>query len=413
VHAIAPPLQWTPEWIGPGIAICLALAILTAYAALWLQVLLHEVAHLLALLAVGGRVHAIRLGTGRHVWSRRWLGIRLELRPVWKHGAVHGAVTNARGFRWRWAVVYLAGPLASTAVAWACWRAVAAAPALPLRDDWPLVLQLGSMAALGLTGIAALVAWIPRQWRVGAVTMDSDLLALLRVLRLPAAAVEGTVAVANEQIDRLACWETFFAGDPVAALRQLRAIQGPASTRALRLVDEAVFVWAAQGADAALAALDAAEAALAADPDEDAMLRRVIEVALRTNRLFLLVQAGRPEMHAAAAELEHCLDDGAGGLDAAVPRTLGLFHLHAGDLPAGMRRLAEAWRMEEPAFARALGAVYLAYGHARGGDPRRAAKFLRKARRLHPQCPLLPRYAALVADALGAARSGGGGPDRT
>jgi hypothetical protein len=399
IETTASPPPWTPGLAWPGVAICLAGAFAIGYAALWLQVLLHEIAHLLALRAVGGRVHAIRLGAGRHVWSRRVLGVRIELRPVWHHAAVYGAVTDARGFRWRWAAVYLAGPLASTAFAWVASRAAAARPALPLRGDWSLVLQLGGMAAWVLTALAALVAWIPKQWRAGGATMASDVLALLRVLRLRAAAIEDVVAAAREQLLRLGCWETFLAGDPAAALRQLHAGGGPPAARALRMLDEAVFVWAAAGADAALPVQDAAAAALAAHPVEDPGLQGAAEVALRTNRLFLLVQAGRPEMHEAAREVERCLGDAAGELGAAPRRTLGLFHLHAGDVPAGMQHLAAAWRTEEPVWGRALCAVYLAYGHALRGEGRRARRFLRKARRLHPQCPLLAKYSALVAAA--------------
>jgi hypothetical protein len=123
------------------------------------------------------------------------------------------------------------------------------------------------------------------------------------------------------------------------------------------------------------------------------------------NRLFLLVMAGRAG-EPATAELGQRLSKFGNG--PAALRTLGLFWLHAGDVARGMSLLVRAWHTEEPAWLRALCALYLAHGHALAGDPRRARRYLRKARWLHPQCPLLARISSLVAAAPRAAPVVGG-----
>lgn len=82
--------------------------------------------------------------------------------------------------------------------------------------------------------------------------------------------------------------------------------------------------------------------------------------------------------------------------DPAVLRTTGLVELHTGDVRVGMRLLQTSWRAAEPLWLRALCALYLALGHAMRGDHNAARRWLRKAKRLHPECVLLPDYEARI-----------------
>ena len=113
-----------------------ALAALVAFAAIWLQILVHELAHAVALWLLGGHVNQISVGSSRFVWSRSFRGCRIELRALWSHGQVLGGFVREAGLRWRWAVVYLAGPVGSTLVALAAWAA--SDFSLPRDPDAPL-----------------------------------------------------------------------------------------------------------------------------------------------------------------------------------------------------------------------------------------------------------------------------------
>src|SRR5690606_8328880 len=82
--------------------------------------------------------------------------------------------------------------------------------------------------------------------------------------------------------------------------------------------------------------------------------------------------------------------------DPAVQRTAGFVELHRGRVGEGLRHLRAAWSAAEPPWARALTALYLAFGSSLLHRRKDAARWLRKAERLHPECVLLPDYRARI-----------------
>ncbi len=377
---------------------------------LWLQVLVHEVAHALALALVGGRATSLEVGSGRFVLARWWFGLRVELRPRASHGCVHGAVLGTWAYRLRWTIVLLAGPLASSAFATAIglplaalWRALVGASVSPA---WLLIL----MGLIVFPAVGAILSWWPRETHLGGLLLASDVLATWRLWRrTPAALAEHRLATQGRYAVE-ATFERFLAGEPRRARADLADLQLAPADEWTRLVYAPLYTWAADGAAAALPLQRLAEQGfepgmvmLAPDLQrESAAWQAATRLALRVTLLFLLVEAhtaaSRQEAATIAGELQQ-MD----GIGPAAWRVLGLHALHAGAAAAGPR-LEAAWRCAEPAYLRAITALGLALLHARAGRTGRARRFLRKARRLHPTAPMLPRYTVLVENALAEAR---------
>lgn len=380
----------------------------------WLQLFVHEFAHAVMTWLLGGNVSDIKVGSGRHVWSRALGQTVVELRPFLGHGLVYMNFPTDRWWRTRMALVYLAGPVASTLIAVAC---VSAAWHVGLPDpsaSWnavPLVF-LGA-AAFG-TGLGALIAWLPTEVVTRRVRLASDILNLLRLVSLDDAAREAAVREGNAAWQHHLAWRAFYRREPDRALELLAGVDFLPEHEFARQFEAAFFTWAARGPAEALRVLDDGVRALAEADSIEPETRTAYERAMQVNRLFFLLRLAPEEPPgeealAIAAQLERHDDD------AAVARTIALGRLQEGRPRPALILLRRAWEQPESANMRAITALYQALGHAQLGSEKRATRWLRKARRLDPNGYLLEEFEARVAAALNrsvARTAGSSGPAR-
>lgn len=384
--------------------------------ALWLGILLHELAHAAVARLVGARILQGFVGGGRHVLPVRLFGVRWQLRPLPTHGAVWIHLRMRSCWRLRLIAVHLAGPLASTGVAagFAAWWMAAPPPdaAVQAQFFWLAAQQAALTGAMGASVLAAFVAWLPLQMVVAGAAVPSDVRSAWQLLSAGCERLAALAAAHQEQAAVAQAWLSFLDGRHEDALRQHRAVAASVPLGFEATFNEALFAWPVEGAVAALALVDRAEAGFAAwrrdqeqqlgqqaaPRDAEKQLRRYAREfgkLLLVQRAFLGAVSGRDDLLAEAGKAS---DEMLRTFrrDAAVLRTAGFVDLHRGRIAEGMRRLWQAWRSAEPVWLRALTALYLAFGHSLRDRHGEASRWLRKARRLHPECPLLPEYEARI-----------------
>ncbi len=214
--------SWSPLAQFASVGGGLAGGIAVSLAMTWLQIFVHEIAHVLAFLLVGGRASSLEVGRGRFVWAMQWFGMRVELRPIWSHGLVRGVVLGARAYRWRWTIVWLAGPIASTAVlAAVAWSASTWMGPLQAQCDAQeeVAAALACVGALWACGVGAVVAWLPLRLRIGRLCHESDVLAIWSMWHMTKAAVAMHRQSTEAWMAAQAAFESFIAGMPRRARR--------------------------------------------------------------------------------------------------------------------------------------------------------------------------------------------------
>lgn len=400
------PHDWSSDPLAS--ALMLVLLVPAAFASCTLRLLLHEAAHAVVGRACGFRVLGITIGAGRLLLRLRCGLGTFELRLLPRHGVVRAATGSARFFRLRMLAFLLAGPAMDLLFLAGLWAALVAVRAGGAAD----LLGTSLLLLFWLHAITSLsTLWVRR---VAGLGVPSDLWQALGLLRLDRQAVASAVTVQRLNLAVHRAWRTFEAGDAATALRIWDDATPPLAEAIA--VGRSVFVWACHGVDAALAAsaverqqlqafASLARPAAAGARAERAWRRTIdsLQAYLDVNEAFFTVQADRPQLLPQADSLmQRALK--ILPRDPAVIRTLALVQLHRGDHARARSNLEWAWRQGEQDWLRALCACYLAYAHARGGDEGLAQRFLARARRLDPQCRLLAKYTALVAEAA----AGGG-----
>lgn len=304
-------------------------------------VVVHELAHAVVGRLVGFDVVEVQLGTGPAWWAF-WVGkVRATVRNWPDHGHV---VLHYRGRRWlraRIVACALAGPLADLAsFGLACWWAAVA------EGPWQGVALYIAMV-LALVASAALV---PFRRRGG----NSDMALVLDVLRAPREVVEGLV-VAYPVLSTIHAWQCAFEQGRLDDAQVLLAAHQRDPASAGWTSSLASLLSIARGDfERALVEQDASDAhELAARPQGAVLDRRVVrdrELAVATNRAFLLILIDRPDARAEALRLVagwpvRPLDHRE--QQTAMARTRGLVLLRHGRVAEAMRALRAAVRGHE------------------------------------------------------------------
>jgi Peptidase family M50 len=381
------------------------LALLVAFAALHVGLFVHECGHAIVARMLGMRVLEVQLGAGRPIWSFRGGETAWALRFWPRHGSVLFAATSARWFRVRMIAILLAGPMASTALAICGWVLCRS----QLSQMLPVSKAQVLLRSAAITWVAiAVFAWLPVRWR-SLQGRASDVLKVLQLLRSDAAQVQAQLDGHAAFLAETEAWRAFEAGTPDVALAILD--RAAADIGLDSFVMRPLCTWARDGARAALACQDEQEAraqrwlaGAGLSPEQAAVVHDGLQLVFQVNRAFYCVQTGDPAL---LPEADRCtrLAMAAEPENVACLRTRGLVQLHLGAVNTGMALLEHAWRGGEGRCMRALCALYLAFGHALEGHAAKAHRFLRRARNLHRESPLLARYTELVAAEL--ARPGG------
>ncbi|MGH9001710.1 MAG: site-2 protease family protein [Acidimicrobiia bacterium] len=353
-----------------GTAVGLALWPLAILPFLYLLVAAHEAGHALTGRLVGLPVPLVSIGIGRRAFSFHLGRTRVDLHVIPMSGFAVVGHTDARGLRWRRALVVAAGPLVNLALAVAAiaygWNGflvqlnllLFALSILPYKAQSPYGPQRSDGLALW---------WLPR---AGGDELDE--------LIADSYAVEAAVAYQDGRYDDAHRWAT----DGLAVHPGSHSLSGMLGGALIGLgrYREAVHLYAGE--------LDRTDA----KPQQRALHQN--------NLAWAALMADDPDLlpdALAASEAAHralpwmpCVNG-----------TRGFALIEAGHVAAGAELCRRAYGREKEPRNRATMACELAIASTRLGRPAEATTLLAEARRLDPRCPLLPRAERVEAPIAG------------
>ncbi len=377
-------LPWAPPLMVALANLCWLLLLLA------LLVPWHELGHVVALLALGGRLFTVRWGVGRIVWQGRWRSVSVILGQNLFSGITLGGFASSRLSRLRLAGFVAAGPAANLLLAGVLlwwqggWR-------LPLLGNHIAWWELLTVATL----LQAIMALAPVSASVGAQRLPTDGAWLLNLLlgRVSRATIQQSyfanglqqavqsgdltmaTAMAAEAIARHPD-ETW--AQELNVLNQLVQGEGEGALRFYRqlLGDEAV----AQYSDLQCAILlnNAAWAAVLVGGQEN-------------------LAAGLTQAEQAFAMLPW--------VDS-VCITYGAILVENGDAKTALRPLTSAYYAYREPHGKAIAAGYLALVRAMQGDGARSEMLLAEARSLAPGHIVITRLASRIAAILSTLEAG-------
>lgn len=374
VGLAAPPLVvWWPDATASWVMLYGALFSVFAL----VIVPLHEAAHALAARALGLRLFAVTLGSGR-LWRRvRLLGVTVELRAIPAGGFAHGAPLRAEGARWRMAGFALAGPSMNALLAVAAW------PWLPELGDVAAWRSLAGALACGWVAanvFAVTACLLPYQMRSAIGPTPSDGLIVWNALRAGPELVHQWL-VARFELE--ATWARGD-GDIAGAIRVAREglAEFPDSFNLTSLLG-VLLVDAGQHEEAHTLFLDQ----LTTGPAE---LERAVTLSNVAWCDFLSGQDERLD------EADHCSEEAFRhmGWSPAIQSTRGAVLAWSGRGEQALPLLRQAFGGAESPADRATVACVQALALRQLGQADEAKRALELARTLDPACPLLTRGAA-------------------
>ena len=391
-------------------ALAWALAALSLFVAPWLLILVHELAHASAGWLVGLRVREIYVGGGQPcaiIWLKRAVFV-LGLRPT--HGYVRFMHVRRAGLRWRALFAVAAGPIMNVVVAVGLLVLFVRGGGLASMNAGfqPSLWVLSATAAL-----LAVVAWLPR--RVSKSGSASDVAIMRELLRATQSDLDAQFE--SQQVEVFEFYQDFQRGDLEACAHRLRALEhargddealavGVSSCRSLLALATGECDAAVEHARAAAALSGKAvvcEAQRAGGADSQVVKR--IEAARResarlheANLAFMIAHDPSQDQRAALRDATRLLSGVAehDPVRAALLRTRAVLLIAVEQPESAIAALRQALRHDEPFWLRALTMACLAHAHAMRGETGDARKWLRRARRLHPQSPLLPYREQMV-----------------
>jgi hypothetical protein len=395
------------RWPSDPLPLTLILAggLLGLYASFSVRVLLHELAHAVVGRLLGMRILGILIGSGPLLLRLPAFDGSFELRLLPRHGLVRAASLSARGFRARSIAFLLAGPVMDLMLVAGLWGVSLALvrhrAVVDQQAPLPVFLSLTAIVQ-SLTVLSSLLTR-----RIESLDVTGDLFKLAAIARMDERAVELAVGMQRMNLASQLAWQQFVAGDVGAGLQIWDASIRPHDHAIL--LGRSLFVWAIDGAAAALQAIAEERAWLqrftAANAEAGSKDGRrwqatldALHINIDTNEAFFAVQTDHSDLLPHAAMLMQRAM-ATRPREPGVVRTLGLVQVHQGQLERGLANLEWAWRQSEPRWLRALCACYLAYAHALLGDQAKARGLLAAARGLDRRCLLLPKYTALAAAA--------------
>lgn len=378
-----------------------------------LLIVVHEAAHALTGWALRFRVTSIDIGGGP-IWSAFWIGAAKVTLARWPtHGFVHVVRQHRRFLRTRMVLFFAAGP--AVTIACAVSLHVLASRAR-IETTWS---DVGSFALTTSTFYAwalAVASMLPMRWgRHG--LWRSDMLQVFDALRLDEARIDAILSSVPAASRRADYWAAFLRGHLDRAASVLGPRPDAAAERCDWHIDASLLAFVRDGLAAAMEHQRQAEHAATCllgelertgpkpTPAQRAARHRLTRV-LQVNRAFFLAHSDVPAELAEAAALAERWRGSSGAdttMRAAEMRTRGLVLLHSGRVGAGISELRRALGSTEEHWLRALGAAYLAYGHALRGETRKTRRYVRMANRLSPANPLLAVRLRRIEEALQAA----------
>ncbi len=363
-----------PLWLAP--------AFLFAYMAL--NSVWHELAHALGALLVGMRLFCVVIGSIGPIWRMsRLFGYDICIHRVPHGGCVLTTIKSTRWARCRNFVMILCGPLS---------HCVNIAIALAIARRWPNneLLYHGTRLAILADSMCLMASFYPSKIWTGSIWTIADGWQLLKIPRLSDAQIvgghaswfylEGLESRERGRLDEAIDW--FQRG-----IDQYPQEFCNHSGLGLALIDRQQY-------DAAKECFAAAQQcpALAAD----------VEAVLWNNIAWADLLIGNSESIAEADRLSQQAVERIPGM-AEARSTRGCVLVELGQLDEGIALIGPV-QVFGDAATRALKCGYIALAHARGGRPEQADDYLRRARGLDSECPLLGKVeqeiAALCAASL-------------
>jgi membrane-associated protease RseP (regulator of RpoE activity) len=145
------------------------------------SVVIHELAHALAAHWVGLKVYSVSFGSGRPIKTWRYGNTDVRLCGFPASGLVMAFPLKAVGYRWKNAVMTVAGPVINLLLFAVCGLAAFGGSEEGRTESNLLMAALAMAAANAILSLQTL--W-PHEFRVGSKTVASDGLSLIRLPRM-------------------------------------------------------------------------------------------------------------------------------------------------------------------------------------------------------------------------------------
>ncbi|HSL45630.1 MAG TPA: site-2 protease family protein [Anaerolineales bacterium] len=341
-------------------------------------VILHELAHALMAGLLGMRVFGIMIGTGRAVWSGKFLGMNWTVNMVPIGGITFVGARPVMHIRWRLFFIYLAGPASHIFMALALYMLMQSTPDYLLADRVLRTLVFANI-------VLALANLFPRKVSVMTGMQGTDGWHLLRTPFLDERELtkqyignygaEAMQAYTENDLDAAKAWvEKALAldGSSGVARNILGVIQ--MARREYRASRETF--------------LQILETDAAKEPGlYNLLLNNVAYLDALLGDRSLLPEADQFSFEA----LKHL------PWLPAVIGTRGTVLVELGQLEEGIATLKKSMAMHGDKQGKALNAGHIAIGELRRGDLNAARKYLATARTLDPKCFLLQDVEAQLA----------------
>jgi tetratricopeptide (TPR) repeat protein len=338
-------------------------------------VVLHEVAHLLVARIVGLRVFAIHLGTGKIIYSVRFLGLRWVLRQIPISGVTIVAGPLIPRYRLRKFLTYLAGPGLHLVLLFISLGLLSGQLFAPVTN----LIQTLAQAGFWINLLMLVGNLYPHKIATSAGVAGTDGWAMLHVFRLSPAELEAQQAIyfvleANEAIEQ---------GQKEAARPWVEKGQELYPNNPL-IVNLAGFVYShlAEYQRARSAFLQTLES----DPPPSAGLKYLAMNNIAFVDLMLEDPALLPEADAYSEQAYQNFS-----WEPLIVGTRGAVLVTLGKPDEGIELLKKAMAGSFDPTSKAMDACLIVRGEIQRGNNAEAKKYLEAARQLDPNCLLLER----------------------